>query len=98
MAWATDLLVRYSLVQWTCNTQHRLVLQLVAVGALLVTAGGATAARRGLAQTPADAPTEGGRPMDRSRFMAMLGLLSSLLFAIVIVAGAIPLWVLDGCR
>jgi hypothetical protein len=98
IAWAIDLLVRYSLVRWSCDTQHRFVLQIVACGALIVAAAGASAAWRGLLQTPADAPTEGGRPIDRSRFMALLGLLTSLLFATVIVAAAIPLWILDACR
>jgi hypothetical protein len=97
IAWTIDLLVQYSLAQWSCTTEHRFVLQLVSLGALVVTAAGAAAAWRGLQQTPRDAPTEGGRPIDRSRFMALLGLLTSLLFAIVIVAALIPVWVLDAC-
>jgi hypothetical protein len=50
-----------------------------------------------LARTAADVPTDGGEPRQRARFMAILGLASSALFGVLIVANTIPHWVLDAC-
>jgi hypothetical protein len=97
IAWAVDLLVRYSLVHWSCGSRQTVVLNLISLTTLLLIVGGGIVAWRALQRTPADAPTEGGRPVDRSRFMAVGGMLSSSLFAIVVVAGAFPQWVLDAC-
>jgi hypothetical protein len=97
LAWAGDLLVRYSLVHWSCGTRQTVVLELVSVIALLLVIGGGMVAWRALRRTPPGAPANGGRPVDRVRFMAMLGVLTSLLFAVVVVAGAVPQWVLDAC-
>ena len=47
---------------------------------------------------PTTLPTDGGDPRQRARFMAILGLTSCALFALAIVAGAIPRWVLDACQ
>jgi hypothetical protein len=98
IAWAGDLLVRYALVHWSCGTQQTAVLNLMSVVALVVVGGGGVVAWRAFLQTPPRAPTDGDRPIDRARFMAMLGILTAGLFALVVVAGAIPQWVLDACR
>jgi len=97
IAWAGDLLVRYSLVHWSCGTQQTVVLNVISVSAVLLIVGGGIVAWRAFQQTPADAPSDGGHPIDRSRFMAVLGMLSSSLFALVVAAGAFPQWVLDAC-
>jgi hypothetical protein len=94
MAWAADLTVRYALVKTACGSNATLLLMAVTVVALAVSGVGAAAAWRGLAEAPSDARTEGGQPFDRGRFMAVLGLCSSALFSVMLVAGAIPLWVL----
>jgi hypothetical protein len=51
-----------------------------------------------LRRTASDEPTDGGDPRQRARFMAILGLTASALFALTIVAGGIPRWVLDACQ
>jgi hypothetical protein len=98
IAWATNLLVGYALAHWTCNSQHQFVLHLFALGALIVTAAGASAALHSARQIPRETPTEGGRPIDRSRFMALLGLMMSALFATVLIATVVAQWGLDACR
>src|SRR5205814_10179842 len=98
LAWAADLGVSYALVQWTCGSQHTSVLHLMSVAALLVIAAGAVAAWRAIEEAPRDAPTEGGRPVDRGKFMAVWGLLSCALFSTVVIASAVPRWVLDACQ
>ena len=66
--------------------------------ALLIVGVGALFSFFALQQTAADAPTDGGRPRQRARFMAVLGLAACALFALAIVAGAVPRWVLDACQ
>ena len=96
LAWAADLLSSYALVKWTCGHQHTTVLHLITVGALVLTAGGAFSAWRALDDVSRAPATDAS--IDRARFMAALGLLSSGLFALVIIATAVPKWVLDACQ
>jgi hypothetical protein len=98
VAWALDLSVSYALVKWVCMNQRDGILHLLTVVALIVVAGGAVVSWFALERTAADAPTDGGEPRQRARFMAILGLASSALFAMLIVANAIPHWVLDACQ
>jgi hypothetical protein len=97
LAWATDLMVRYALVHWSCGTQQTIVLKLISAVTLIVIIGGGVVAARTYSQIPSGAPTDGGRPIDRSRFMALGGMLTAALFALVVIASAIPPWVLDAC-
>jgi hypothetical protein len=98
IAWAADLMVRYSLVHWSCGMQQTMVLELISSLTLVLVIAGGVVAWRALVRTPSRAATDGGRPVDRGRFMALLGVLTSGLFALVVVAGAVPQWILDACR
>jgi hypothetical protein len=98
VAWASDLCISYALVKWTCGSQRITVLRGITPVALTVIAGGAVLSFLALQQTPPQAPTDGGDPRQRARFMAILGLASCALFAVAIVAGAIPRWVFDACQ
>jgi hypothetical protein len=98
VAWALDLGVSYALVKWSCASQRDTVLHLITPAALAVVAGGAVVSFLALQQTPPQLPADGGGPGQRARFMAVLGLASCALFAVAIVAGAIPQWVLDACQ
>ena len=60
--------------------------------------GAAAISWTALRRTADDVPTDGGQPRQRARFMAVLGLASCGLFALQILAGAIPRWVLDACQ
>lgn len=97
-AWASDLCISYALVHWTCASQRAAVLRGLTPAALAVVGVGAVISFVSLRRTPPEAPTDGGNPIERARFMAILGLVSSALFAVAIVAGAIPRWVLDACQ
>lgn len=97
VAWACDLTASYASVKWVCGSQHTWVLHLITLGALIVTGGGAMAAWWAFQEAPADAAIDGPRPFDRGRFMALLGLVVSALFALVIIANDIPRAVLDAC-
>jgi hypothetical protein len=94
IAWALDLMVSYSIVQWSCGGPHPLVLHLVSWIALLIIVGGLAASWRVLAEAP-----RGAAPVaQRTRFMGWLGVVSCAMFATTIVATAIPRWILDACQ
>jgi hypothetical protein len=97
IAWGIDLEASYALVHWTCTTQRVDVLHGISVLALLITAGGAAVSWLAL-QEARRAQMDDGSERARARFMAILGISTSVLFAMAIVAGAIPRWVLDACQ
>jgi hypothetical protein len=96
LAWGADLLISYALVQHACSTGHHYILHVVSIIAFVVTLGGALLSWRQY-QEVREANDEGGSPFDRSHFLALLGVVSSLSFAIVIIASAVPRWVLSPC-
>lgn len=98
IAWAFDLMASYAVVRWVCHTGRYGVLPLITFASLAAVIGGAAVSWTALLRTVDDVPTDGGRPRQRARFMALLGLASSALFALQILAGAIPHWVLDACQ
>jgi hypothetical protein len=98
VAWALDLSVSYAMVKWVCSSQRDVVLHAITLAALAMVAGGAAVSMLALRHTAGDEPTDGGDPRQRARFMAILGVTSCALFAVTIVAGAIPRWVLDACQ
>src|SRR4051794_2370930 len=97
IAWALDLTGSYAIVQWTCGSQHTSVLHLITLAALVITAAGAAASWRAFQQGSADAEQDGPRPGDRARFMAILGLVISAMFALTMIGNAIPRLMLDAC-
>jgi hypothetical protein len=98
VAWALDLGVSYAIVKWTCRAGTHGPFAALTAAALAMTAAGAAISWTALERTRGDMPEDGGTPRQRARFMAMLGLTSSALFALTIAAAAIPWWVLDACR
>ena len=98
VAWAVYLTTAYAIVRWTCQAGTELPFLLLTLGALAVNAVGAAVSWSALRRTQGDRPEDGARPRQRARFMAILGLATSALFALTIVAGAIPWWVLDACH
>ena len=97
-AWALDLLASYAVVKWVCVTRNYAVLPLITLASLAIVVGGAGISWAALTRTAQDVPSDGGRPRQRARFMAILGLALCGLFALQILAGAIPHWVLDACQ
>lgn len=98
IVWAIDLLASYAIVKWVCRTDNHAALNLISFASLAVVLAAAAISYMALTSTRHDVPTDGGRPRQRARFMAMLGLVSCALFALQIIAGAIPHWVLDACQ
>jgi hypothetical protein len=98
LAWAFDLTASYAVVKWVCYSNRNGVLSLITTASLAVVIGAAALSWTALMRTANDVPTDGGRPRQRARFMAVLGLASCSLFALQIIAGAVPHWVLDACQ
>jgi hypothetical protein len=98
IAWAFDLTVSYALVKWSCSSERQEVFHLITAAALLLVCTGALVSWSALRHSAGAGPTDGGQPRQRARFMAMLGLTMSALFALTILANAISYWVLDACR
>src|SRR4051812_15649585 len=85
ITWALDLTVSYALVKWTCGHRSMLVLHLITLAALLTIAAGAVSSWRAFTCLDDGTTGDGPRPMDRGRFMALLGLLMCAAFALAVI-------------
>jgi hypothetical protein len=95
LLWLVQFQINYMLVPWACATGHRWPLHATTALFLVLAAIPIYVARRcqqasgsGQRETSGDG---------RRRFMAVLGLYSSTLFFLVIVAQGIPSFILDPC-
>jgi len=98
LAFLLNLQLSYMLVQPVCVAAHHLVLHLVPAGALLLTASGGVSAWRNWRRTERAGSSKAGGVLPRSRFMAGVGLLTSGLFLLVIVAQWLPNFILTPCQ
>lgn len=97
-AWFLNLLVGYLLVPWACESDQVVALHLSSLVALLIAGGGGLAAWRLWRRTGREWPSEAGGPLPRSRFLAMLGLLVSVLSSLIIIAQWIANFILVPCQ
>jgi len=95
-AWGLDLLISYALVPHACSTGRFYVLHISSLVWLAAALTGAWLAWRRYSDVRGG-NDEGGRVIDRAHFLALLALLSNLWFAVVIIAGAVPRWILSPC-
>ena len=96
-AWGTDLGLSYILEQHSCSTGHRYVLHAISLACFLIALSGFFVGFAELRSLPHHAKEEGGSRFDRAHFQALLGIAFSLSFAIVIIAGSVPRWILSPC-
>jgi hypothetical protein len=96
LAWGADLLISYALVQHACSTGHMYVLHVCTAVFFVIALAGALVSWNEYRKASAG-NDEGGSPLDRSHFLALLGTVSSIFFALVILAMAVPRWVLSPC-
>jgi hypothetical protein len=97
-AWATQLLVNYSLTPTACVSGQTWMLHLVSLVALVTAAGGALLASSAWTRLTSGS-TEKGDPRETGRrFMALTGLVLSLFCVLVILAQELPTWWLDPCQ
>jgi hypothetical protein len=96
IAWAADLGFSYMSVYHACSTGHFYVLHVISLIALVIALTGAFVGWQEF-QAVREGTDEGGTPLDRSHFMALLGIASSIGFAVVIIASAVPRFILSPC-
>jgi len=98
IAWAIELTVSYAIVKRVCASRNDVVLHLITILSLAIVAGGGLLSGNAYQRTAQDRPTDGSSPRQRARFMAILGLALSGFFLVVIIASALPNWVIDACQ
>ena len=98
LAFLLNLQLSYMLVHPVCVMAPRIILHLVPAGALLLTASGGVSAWRNWQRTGQAESSQAGGVLPRSRFMAGVGLLTSGLFILVIVAQWLPNFILTPCQ
>jgi hypothetical protein len=98
LVWLAQFQLNYALVPRMCAAGTALPLHLVFVVALLLVAGAGLLAWRTWRTAGAGWPSsdEGG-PVGRSRLLGALGLMTSTLFSLVILAQWIPTFIVDPC-
>jgi len=96
IAWAADLGFSYMSVYHACSTGHFYVLHMISLVALVMALTGAVVGLKEFL-TVRSGSDDGGTPFDRSHFMALLGIASSIGFAVVIIATAVPRFILSPC-
>ena len=96
VAWGLDLGVSYSLTQHVCSTGHYYVLHLISGLCFACALTGVFCAVSNYRRFEG-AHEKGGRPRDRAHFQALIGIIFSVSFAVVIMAGSVPRWVLSPC-
>ena len=98
LAWATDLGISYPIAHLLCEFNDGWGLYAITVCMLALAASGALVARHELALVPLAPGEKLPRPMERSRFMAQLGIALSVLFIIVILAEWVPKLGMSPCQ
>jgi uncharacterized membrane protein YidH (DUF202 family) len=97
LAWAIDLGFSYVLTQHSCSTGHHYVLHLITAICFLIAASGAVVGYLQYQRLPREVTEEGPRSWDRAYFQVLFGIVFSVSFAIVVIAGAIPRFILSPC-
>ena len=91
-----QLEINYALVPWACRASQVWPLHVVSLFSLLVTVVAGVLALRVWRRVSAN--EDSGGAVGRSRFMAAVGLLISLLMALVIVAQWLPVFFHSPCE
>ena len=97
-AWACDLGFSYVLAQHACSTGHHYVLHVITFVCAAIALSGFAAGWTVYNVLPEEAREEGVRPIDRAHFQIVFGIVFSLAFTVVIVAEAVPRWILNPCQ
>ena len=96
-AWILDLGLSYVVTQHSCSTGHHYVLHLISWACFVIALTGVYAGWTAARKLPHDKMEEGPRPHDRAHFQSLLGMIFSASFAVVIIALAVPRWILSPC-
>jgi hypothetical protein len=93
-----DLNLSYMLVTQACLTQNVLPLHLVHLVGLVLTITGGLIAWHAWREAGRSWPADEPGALGSTRFMAAIGVLGSVAFALVALALWVPVWVLSPCQ
>ena len=94
---ATNQFAGYVLVKWACASGHTAVLTGIAIGTLALALAGAWVGWTCLTRLR-EGTESGGRIIDRSYFVAIVGIGLALITAFLIVMQAYPHFILSPCE
>jgi len=97
-AWGLNLMVNYSLVKPACAAGSSFVLAAVSMGAVGASVAGIVLSWRCWRRLRHAGTTEGGRVVDRSYFLALLGVVLNAFFVLLISVSAVALFVVSPCE
>lgn len=97
-AWGADLGLSYMLEQHSCSTGHYYVLHAISFVCFVAAMTGFVSGFLEMRRFPHETKEEGGGSLDRAHFQALIGMIFSLSFAVIIIAGSIPRWILTPCQ
>jgi hypothetical protein len=97
LAWGCDLGSSYAAAPHACSTGHFYVLHVISLVFFLIALSGFALAFGTYRRLPEQAEKQGHLPRDRAFFLSLVGIGMSLGFAVIIIAGAVPRWILSPC-
>jgi hypothetical protein len=97
LGWGLDLAMSYVLEQHSCSTGRPYLLHMISAICFCIAVSGISPSLSALRNSPEEADQEGGRFQDRVYFQSLMGLGFSISFAVVILAAAVPRWILSPC-
>lgn len=98
LSFAVDLTWSYTQVPHDCSTGHHYMLHVVTAICALFCVAALIIAWRSVSQTKAAAGKDHESGRGRQRFMALLGVAASGFFLLVIIANAIPRFLMSPCE
>lgn len=98
LAFLTQLTVNYAVVPRACSSGHAYAPHLVTILFLLIALAGGFVAWRNWRDAGQVESGEGGGRVERSRFLAVMGLLLSGLITLVFIAQWIPQFLISPCQ
>jgi hypothetical protein len=98
IVWLLNLQANFTLAPWACAFGWKLTLHLISAIALCISAGSGIIAWIEWRRLNLEWPGEAGGIAGISRSLAMSGVLLSAMFFLVILAQAIPQFILEACE
>jgi hypothetical protein len=99
VAWLIQFQINYALVHVECRHHTKLALHIVSVFFLLAVIGAGVVSKNYFRKTEAETSSSSSEAFSaRRHFMAALGITTSALFALLIIAQAIASFILDPCQ
>lgn len=98
VVWLASFEARFALAPWACTFQNKWALHAVAIAALMLCAGCALLSFQRWRALGEQQPSPDAGPLPRSTFLAILGIAISCGCGLIVIAQAIPEFVLGACE